>query len=248
MASIDRLRSLPPKEKREAKSGIETHGRNFIRGNRRLGILAIGIAIAVVVGVGSADVILSYHSGDSIGPGAPSPFRFVNGADYPTAAAEGFVTNTYPNGAQVSVSTTLNGADGAYGTYLLDVLEVQATATETNTWALNLAVSTPLVASGLNAAYLFYCSQAPTGVPITSPPLSSGTDANGNPWAIYPVSCPGTGGYVPLTSIANGPVTVTLNGIHAGTSVLYISFGLAVTNAGSVTTTPGAVTLLASSS
>ena len=213
---------------------------------RRILALVLGVFIAgAIVSVGYADVILTYHGSASVS-GATSPFQFVNGANYVTASGEGFSVNTYPNAQQASVAASVSGADGAYGTYVLDTLEVAATVTSTAPWTVSIAVSNPLVATGVNAAYVFYCTAAPTGVALTGTPLASGTDANGNPWAIYAPTCPGT--QTSLSLLASGSGTpVPLTGLTSGTSVIFFSFAVAVTNTGATTTTAASVTLEATS-
>jgi hypothetical protein len=206
-----------------------------------LGILVVG----TIASVGYADVILTYHGSASVS-GTTSPFEFVNGGNYATANGQGFSVNTYPNAQQASVATSVSGADGAYGTYVLDTLEVASTVTTSATWSVSVAVSTPLVATGVNAAYVFYCTAAPTGVSLTGTPLASGTDANGNPWAIYAPTCPGS--QTSLSLLASGSGTpLSLTGLTSGTSVLYFSFAVAVTNTGATTTTAASITLEATS-
>lgn len=215
------------------------------RRRRYLAIL-LGAALLTATAVGYADVILTYHGSTSVS-GTTSPFQFVNGGNYATAAADGFATNTYPNSAQASVAISVSGADGAYGTYELDTLEVAAEVTSTATWSLSVAVSTPLVATGVNAAYISYCTSAPTGVTLTGTPLASGTDANGNPWAIYSPTCAGTEASLSLLAAGAG-APLTLTGLTSGVSILYISFAVAVTNTGASTTTAAGITLEATSS
>ena len=213
---------------------------------RRILALLLGVAVVgTLLSVGYADVILTYHGSASVS-GTTSPFQFINGANYATAEGQGFTVNTYPNAQQASVAASVSGADGAYGTYVLDTLEVAATVTSTATWSVSIAVSTPLVATGVNAAYVFYCTAAPTGVALTGTPLASGTDANGNPWAIYAPTCPGT--QTSLSLLASGSGTpLTLTGLTSGTSVIFFSFAVAVTNSGASTTTAAGITLEATS-
>lgn len=213
---------------------------------RRILAAVLGVAVlGALLSVGYADVILTYHGSASVS-GTTSPFQFVNGANYATAEGQGFTVNTYPNAQQASVAASVSGADGAYGTYVLDTLEVAATVTSTATWSVSIAISTPLVATGVNAAYVFYCTAAPTGVTLTGTPLASGTDANGNPWAIYAPTCPGT--QTSLSLLASGSGTpLTLTGLTSGTSVIFFSFALAVTNSGASTTTAAGITLEATS-
>lgn len=214
--------------------------------SRRILALLLGIFVAgAIASVGYADVILTYHGSASVS-GTASPFEFVNGANYATANGQGFSVNTYPNSQQASVATSVSGADGAYGTYVLDTLEVASTVTTTATWTVSIAVSTPLTATGVNSAYIFYCTAAPTGVALTGTPLASGTDANGNPWAVYAPTCPGAQTSLSLLTSGSG-TPLTLSGLTSGTSVVYFSFAVAVTNSGATTTTAASITLEATS-
>jgi len=206
---------------------------------------AVIATVTIVAGIGIADVILQYRASTSAS-GTPSPFRFVNGGNYAVAHGQGLFTTTYPNAAQVSVSATMSGANGAFGSYLLDVLEVQAAVTSATGWHLRFDVSTALVATGLNAAYVFYCTAVPTTVPDTGAALAAGTDANGNPWAIFAPTCAGTQVALPLTATGTGTL-VAFATLTTGTMLFSVSFGLAVTNTGAVTTTPAVLTLFATS-
>ena len=213
------------------------------RWRARLSTLAVLALVLTTLGVGVADVVLQYKTQTSVA-GVTSPFKFVNGANYAAAHAEGLITTAYPNAQQVSVTAATVGADGAYGTYVLDVLELQPAATSASTWHYHFDVTTALVATGVNAAYVFYCTAAPTTVPDTGAPLASGTDANGNPWAIFAPTCAGTQVSESLTATATG-TAITIAGTTAGTSLLFLSFGIAVTNSGATTTTAAIVTLVA---
>jgi hypothetical protein len=199
--------------------------------------------VMLTVGLGLADVLLVYN-GQSKVAGASSPFRFVNGGNYAAANTQGLATNTYPNAQQVSVSASVSGINGAYGTYLLDVLEVQSNVTSSATWHLRIDSTTALAASGVNAAYVFVCTAAPTAVPDTGPPVASGTDVRGNPWAIFAPTCAGTQYGDSLTATTTG-TSVTFVGIAARATLLYLSFALAVTNTGATTTTAAGLTLVA---
>jgi hypothetical protein len=197
----------------------------------------------MVAGLAVADVLLEYQAGSRV-TSTGSPFRFANGANYAAANAQGFATNTFPNAQQLSVSASVSGASGAYGTYLLDVIEVTANSTSTATWHLRVDTTAAMVASGVNAAYVFVCTVAPTGVPDTGATVASGTDARGNPWAIFTPTCPGAGYGDPLTATAQG-TSQTFVGITAGTPLLFLSFAIAVTNTGATTTTPAGLVVVA---
>ncbi len=216
--------------------------REVLRRFRWLSLVAIVGAVLATSFV-TADVVLVYQATTSAG-GTASPFMFVDGGNYATASGLGFYVRTYPNAQQVSVATTVNGADGASATYLMDVLELRTTAATTVAWNLEIDVSTALVASGVNAAYISYCATAPTGVADTGLALSSGTDANGNPWAIYPPVCAGEVNEA-LTAVGPGAIVPVAAGTASGVSVLYISFLIAVTNTGAATTTPASLSLVA---
>ncbi len=215
---------------------------------RSVSLALLAAVLGVVVGSSfvAADVILTFQGTSSVGS-ANAPFRFVNGANYVTANGQGFVLNTYPNAQQVSVAAEVSGANGAAGTYALDVLEFQTAVATTVAWTVHLDVSTALVATGVNAAYLSYCSAAPTGVPDTGAALSTGTDANGNPWTLYAPTCPvgSVESNLPLNAPGTGATVTVPAGTAAGVSVLYISFLIAVTNTGATTSTPAVMTVQA---
>ncbi len=219
--------------------------RRALRGRRRLLWATLAILAAGAIGVSAASVFLIYQANTSVS-GATSILRFVNGGNYVSAHAEGFATNTYPNAAQVSVGVTMTGADGASSTYALDTLEVQAQAASAFAWHLRIDVSSALVATGVNAAYLFYCTAAPTGVSDTGAPLASGTDVNGNPWAIFAPTCAGGVTSLPLSVVGTG-ATANFATLAAAQTLLYISFGVAVTNTGATTTTAASLSLVANS-
>ncbi|MCI4350245.1 MAG: hypothetical protein L3K15_01855 [Thermoplasmata archaeon] len=214
---------------------------------RQVRWLAVAITLVAVgtVGAAWADVVLMFQTGERAGS-VGSPFVFANGGNYASANAEGLTTNTYPNAQSVSVTAAINGAAGAYGTYLLDTLEIVGNITTGATWHLHLDVTTALVGTGINAAFVSYCTSAPTGVPDTGVTLASGTDANGNPWAIFGPTCAGTHFAHSLLAVGPGGA-VTIVGLTSGTTVVYVSFLLAVTNTGATTTTAAALTLVASS-
>ncbi len=215
--------------------------------SRAGGVLA-AIAIAgllVVTTFALGDVVLSYE-GSSQAAGAVSPFRFIDGGNYATASAEGFVSLTFPTTQQVGFAATLHGSDGADGTYALDVLELQARSNTTAGWSLALDVTKALSGTGVNAAYAFYCTLAPTGVSVTGTALASGTDSAGDPWAVYAPTCAGTQESLPLTGIGSG-TAVTIATTTFGTTVLYLSFATDVASAGTGTITPASVVLEATS-
>jgi hypothetical protein len=207
--------------------------------------IAVTLLAVATVGAAVADVVLMFQTGEKAGS-VGSPLIFANGGNYAAAHAQGLTTNTYANAQSVSVTAALNGAAGAYGTYMLDTIEVVGNVATAATWHLHLDVTTALVGTGLNAAYVSYCSVAPTTVPDTGVPLASGTDVNGNPWAIFAPTCAGTQFTHSLLALGSGG-TVTVVGLTAGTTVLYLSFLLAVSNTGVSTTTAAAMTLVASS-
>ncbi len=216
------------------------------RGPRGGRIWLVLLALAVgVAGIASASVVLLYHAQTRV-TGTTSPLHFVNGANYASANVEGFTANSYSNAQQVSVGVAVSGANGAAATYALDTVEVQAQVASTFAWHLRIDVTTALAASGVNAADVFYCTSAPSGVPDTGAPLASGTDANGNPWAIFTPTCAGGTTSLSLTTLGTG-TTVNFASLTAGQTLLYLSFAVAVTNTGATTTTPAGLTLTASS-
>ncbi len=222
---------------------IVSDGRSMWR-QWRLPVIAGVAAVAMLsAGLGVAEVLLAYQGQTKVSS-ASSPFRFVNGANYAAANAQGLTTNTFPNAQQVSVAAGISGISGAYGTYLLDVLELQSNSTSTATWHLRVDTTAALVATGVNAAYVFVCTSAPTGVPDTGAPVASGTDARGNPWAIFSPTCGGSQYGDSLTAVTTG-TSQTFAGVTAGVSVLYLSFAIAVTNTGASTTTSASLTFVA---
>ncbi|HZY70685.1 MAG TPA: hypothetical protein VFF67_06895 [Thermoplasmata archaeon] len=204
------------------------------------GLVALGV---VILGLGLSDVILTFQAKTNVAS-AGSPFLFANGGNYAAAHAQGLVTDQFANVAHVSVTANISGVSGAYGTYLLDTLEIVANATTAVTWHLRLDVTTALAGKGINAAYLSYCTASPTTVPDTGVPLASGTDANGNPWAIFAPTCAGTSASLPLTAVGAG-TSMAIAGLTTGTSVLFVSFLLAVTNTAVSTTTSATIVLSA---
>lgn len=209
-----------------------------------LALLAVAFVVgALVLGVGLSDVILTFQAKTNVAS-AGSPFLFANGGNYAAAHAQGLVTDKFANVAHVSITANVSGVSGAYGTYLLDTLEIVANATTAATWHLRLDVATALVGVGINAAYVSYCTASPTTVPDTGTPLASGTDANGNPWAVFAPTCAGTSASLTLTAVGTG-TSIAIAGLTTGTSVLFVSFLLAVTNTVVSTTTPATIVLVA---
>lgn len=207
-----------------------------------LGVAALALAGLIVAG-GLGEVALYYQTSPQAA-GAPSPLRFVDGGNYASASTEGLLTVTFPTSQQVGFSATVRGVDGGYGTYLLDVVELQARTNSSIAWSLSLSVTQAMAATGLNAAYLFYCTSVPTGVPTTGTALASGTDAAGDPWAVYAPTCAGTSVSLPLTSTGAGS-SIALAGLTFGTSVLFLSFATDVASGGLGPVTSATVVLSA---
>ena len=205
--------------------------------------LTLGLLLLLTNVVG--DVVLLYL-GNTQTSGAKSPLRFIDGAGYSATNAEGFVTVSFPTPQQTGFTAAVAGASGAYGTYLLDVLEVQAQLTTVTGWHLHLDVTQALSGSGINAAYLFYCTAAPTGVPDSGVPLTSGTDSAGDVWAVFPPTCAGAQSSLSLSATSSGSA-LALPSITSGSSVLYLSLAVDIASAGATTTTGAIVDLVASS-
>jgi hypothetical protein len=202
----------------------------------------VGVALLAVTNV-AGDVALLF-SGSTQSSGAKTPLMFINGANYAAANAEGFVTVAYATTQQVSLSASVRGANGAYGSYLLDVVEVEAVANTSLGWHLHLDVTKALAATGVNALYLFDCTASPTAVPDTGPTLASGTDVAGDPWAIFSPTCTGTQGATSLLSAGTG-LNIPIPALAFGQSVLYLSFALSVSSGGASTASAATITLIA---
>lgn len=212
---------------------------------RLIGVLAAIGTLAVVIGTATAVVVLQYRTANHASS-ASSPFVFVPGGNAAIDHTEGLVTVSIPGPTSVTATVQQTGPKGAMGGYALDVLELQARVTSLNGWHFRVSVQTALAGTGINAAFVSYCTQAPTTVPATGAALASGVDANGNPWSIFAPTCAGASASVSVTSVGVGaPIAVAST--TTGTSVLYISFAVAVTNTGATTTTAAALTLLATS-
>ncbi|HTT26727.1 MAG TPA: hypothetical protein VMH90_07200 [Thermoplasmata archaeon] len=206
-----------------------------------LGAVGAAVLVANVVG----DVVILYSVSPGVGAGR-SPLRFINGGDYAAASAEGFISVAYSTSQQVGFTASVKAADGEYGTYLLDMVEVEGLTNTSTTWHLHLDVTGALVGVGINAAWVFDCTLSPSGVPDTGVPLASGTDSSGDPWAIYAPTCPGTQGSLSLGALGTG-TTIALPNLVFGRSVLFLSFAVAVSSAGASTSTPATLVLSATS-
>lgn len=198
-------------------------------------------------GLVAAHVVVQ-NSASSAAGGTNAPFQFANAPNYPRANGLGVVTDAFPSATDTAVLVSLSGFSGSFGSYALDTLEVVTVARTSVAWTLHLDVSVPIAGSGINALWVSYCSRAPTQVPATGTPLASGTDINGNPWAIFAPTCPGGAIESSLDVTGAGPIVgAPVNvpaGRAAGNVVLYISFLWAVGSTGVTTTTPGVVTLV----
>ncbi len=229
------------------RRGPERDGRS--RGRRTsYAILSAagGVLLAsLVVAPGLGAVVLLYSTAPQVATLA-SPFRFVDGANYASSSSEGFVTASFPTSQQVGFSATVHGVAGAEGTYVLDAIELQARTNSTLGWHLGFSVVQPMAATGLNAAYLFYCTAAPSGVTPTGTPLASGTDSAGDFWSISAPTCAGTAASLSLTSTGSG-TAIPFSALTFGTSELYLSFAGDLASGGLGTVTPAEVVLTASS-
>jgi hypothetical protein len=207
-----------------------------------------GAAAAVLllfVSSSLADVGLFYVSDVQVS-GSRSPLQFIDGANYASASAQGFVTVSFATSQQVSLTASVKGGDGAYGTYLLDVIEVEALTNTSTGWHLEIDVTRALAATGVNAAYLFDCLASPTAVPDSGVALASGTDAAGDPWAVFSPTCAGTQEAISLQTAASG-TGIAIPPLTYGVSALYLSFAVDVASGGATTTTSATITLLATS-
>jgi hypothetical protein len=209
-------------------------------------VVGIGIIVAAVLVVNVLGEVALLYSGGTTIAGARSPLRFTDGGDYASASAEGMVMVTFPTTQQVGFTAAVKGANGAYGTYLLDMVEVEALTNTSTGWHAHLAVVSPIVGTGINAAYVFACTTAPTAVPDSGAALASGTDAAGDVWAIYAPSCLGTQSSSSLLISGTGS-TIALPGLVYGSSILFLSFAVAVSSAGASTTAAATVVLSTSS-
>jgi hypothetical protein len=202
-------------------------------------VVGLLFATAIV----DATAVLVYTGHGQTGTDAASPFRFINGANYATVNGLGFQTDTFPSAGQVSIAVAAVGVDGAAGTYDLDTIEVQTVAATASAWTLSLSVSTPIIGTGINAAYVSYCTVAPTGVNDGAAPLAS-SGAAGDPWSIYAPTCAGTQVNVDLLAAGVGTSIPVANGVAAGTSVMFLSLLLSVSNTGATTTTAAQISLV----
>jgi hypothetical protein len=200
---------------------------------------------ALLAANATGDLALFYGGKDSTA-GARSPLEFVDGGGYAAANAEGFASLSFTTTQQVGFTATLHGADGALGGYLLDLLEVEALTNTTTGWHLALNVTQALAGTGINAAYLFYCLAAPTGVPVTGTAIASGTDAAGDPWSVFAPSCSGSQDVLSLTAVGSGGA-LALPKLTFGVSELYLSFAIDLSSSGASTTTAASVVLTATS-
>ena len=123
-------------------------------------------------------------------------------------------------------------------------MQVETVVATTTAWTLSIAVDTALVGTNINAAYISYCTQAPTAVNDDAAPVAS-SNAAADPWTIYAPTCAGTQVNVPMTAVGVGASVPVANGVPAGTSVLFVSLLLSSGNAAATTTTPGALNLVA---
>jgi hypothetical protein len=204
-------------------------------------LAVVGTALLATNVVG--EVVLLFSSTSTVS-GTRSPLRFIDGGNYASAVAEGLVTVTFPSTAQTALSASVEGADGAFGTYLLDVIEVQALQNTTGPWALHLDVVKPIAGTGISAAWVFDCTLAPSGVPDSGAPLANGTDAAGDPWSVYAPTCAGTQSGLSMMTPGTG-LTLALPKLVFGTSVLFLSFAVAVAGSGASTTVPAILVLSA---
>ncbi len=205
------------------------------------------VATLGLSGLVAAHVVVQ-ASASSVAGGETAPFRFANPANYAPVLGLGIQSNSFPNAADTSVQVALRGYAGSSGTYALNTLVVQTVATTTVAWTVHLDVSVPMVASGVNTMWVSYCSRAPTAIPDSGTPLASGTDASGNPWAVFAPTCPAGSVESSLELTGAGPTAGAVVTVPAGTaaarSVLFLSFLWAVGSTGVTTTTPAVVSIV----
>lgn len=209
--------------------------------------LLLLVATLGLSGLVAAHVVVQ-SSASSVAGGKIAPFRFANPANYAPVLGLGIQTNSFPNAAATSVQLTLNGYAGSSGTYALDTLEVETVAATTVAWSVHLDVSVPMVASGVNTLWVSYCNKVPSAIPASGTPLASGTDASGNPWAVFAPTCPVGSIESSLELTGAGPTAGAVVTVAAGTGaaqpVLYLSFLWAVGSTGVTTTTPAVVSIV----
>jgi hypothetical protein len=210
-----------------------------------VGFAAFGAA-AVAVAAGLPAVWLIQSDASAAGPNRSNPLVFALGPNYASAAAEKVVSLTVVPPNSVAVTGTVSGSNGSLGRYALDVLLVRANVATSSTWRLTLSTTTALTGPGVNAAFAFVCTLAMTGVAPNNPAVSSGTDSHGDPWRIVAPTCAGTERSISLTTASVG-IPVSVGALTAGSTVLYVSFALALLDTGPGVGTPGTLTLVASS-
>ncbi|MCI4369147.1 MAG: hypothetical protein L3K09_06265 [Thermoplasmata archaeon] len=208
-------------------------------------ITLLALSTLVIASWSAGRVILTYTANSRVAS-TGSPFHFVDGGDYAALHTQGYATLTYGSPQQLSATFATEAFDGASGSYLLDVVELQSLVTSGATWHIALRVLTPLAGTGINAAYVSYCTARPTTVPDTGASLASGTDVNGNPWALFAPTCAGPAIQVSLSllAVAQGAF-VNVVGVTNGVSVAFLSFLFAVTNTGASTTTSASLAVFA---
>jgi hypothetical protein len=208
--------------------------------------------VVLVSGTVVADVVLVFTVSHNLGVNATSPFQFQGGANYATANALGFVTNTYPGVATttgVTVTTTIKGVVSV-PVQLYDVTEfatsvlLPAKATYSN---VNVPAATALTPANVVCAYAFVSTALPSFGPTGVAGAPAGCSATMPALGAVSTGCGATAtaqtavvnlltGAVTGTSIgtANSGCTTALN-TAASTVVLYVSY--AITTSGAVSAT-----------
>ncbi len=232
--------------------------RGRLRGHRRASSLLTRCTLAgsflllLVATLGLSGLVAAHvvvqSSASSVAGGQTAPFRFADPPNYAPVLGLGIQSNSFPNAAATSVQLTLNGYAGSSGTFALDTLEVETVAATTVAWTVHLDVSVPMAASGVNTLWVSYCNRAPTAIPDSGTPLASGTDASGDPWAVFAPTCPAGSIESNLELTGAGPTAGAVVTVAAGTAaarpVLYLSFLWAVGSTGVTTTTPAVVSVV----
>jgi hypothetical protein len=210
-----------------------------------LGLAAVGCA-AVAVAAGVTGAVLLTQVGGGIGPNQTNPFVFALGPNYASDAAENAVALTVVAPADVTVTGTVSGSNGSLARYALDVLVINANRNTASTWHVGLSTTTALTGAGVNAAYAFLCTRTMSRVAPVNPPLSTGIDSHGDPWRIVAPTCAGVERSISLTSVSSG-VAIPLGALVTGSTVLYVSFAVALLDSGPGIGSAGTLTLVATS-
>jgi hypothetical protein len=209
--------------------------------------------VVLVSGTVVADVVLVFTVNHNLAANATSPFQFQGGANYATAHALGFVSNSYPGVATttgVTVTTTISGV-ASVPVELFDVTEfatsviLPAKATYSN---VNVPAPSALTPANVVCAYAFISTALPTFGPTGVAGAAAGCSATMPTLGAVSSGCGASAtaqtavvnlltGAITGTSIgtANSGCTTALS-TAASTTVLYVSYAITTTGAVSATT------------